>query len=77
MALANQRKPLLDEIEHYELLVENDRVANTIQKFEEIHPPTMETCNLCHEDNNIRLGDWTKAKIDSRGEPCKVLYWVL
>lgn len=72
MALANQRKPLLDEIEKYELLVENDRVVNTIQKFEELHPPTMEECNLCHED--IRLGDWTKATIDSRGEPCKLLH---
>ena len=37
MTLADQRKPLLDNIEKYELLVENDRVMAAIQKFEELN----------------------------------------
>ena len=38
MEIAYERKPLLDQIEKYELLVENDRVTDAIQKFEELHP---------------------------------------
>ena len=72
MVLADQRKPLLDKIETYELLVENDRVMAAIQKFEDLNPPALEECQLCHE--KIRLGDWKKATMNSRGEPCRVLH---
>ena len=72
MAIADERQPLLEKIEEYELLVEDDRVEDAVQKFEELHPPVTEDCKLCHE--RIRLGDWNKASFTSRGEPCQVLH---
>lgn len=72
MAIADERRPLLDEIEKYELLVEAHRVEDAVQKFEKCHPPTTNDCKLCH--GFIKLGDWKKASFTSRGEPCKVLH---
>ena len=64
MTIADERRPLLDEIEKYELLVEAHRVEDAVQKFEKCHPPTTNDCDLCHE--SIKLGDWNKASFTSR-----------
>lgn len=67
MVLAKERKPLLESIEKYELLVESERVAAAVSAFEEAHPPATKDCPLCKE--SMRMGELERPKLGTRGEP--------
>jgi len=53
--IGNKLKELGKKEMEYELLIEKERVKKVVNEYEELHPPTFESCPLCLEDINYNL----------------------